>query len=505
MGAMAAAGLAGCSSQSAPPESAGDAAVEQTAIEKTLDCDVCVVGAGVSGLAACVQAAQNGASVIVVEAAGSAGGNGAGVEGSFAHGSPLQKEQGIEFDFSKLIASEMSATQYRVDARLWRDLYDKSGDNIAWLLENGVEFSGEINDYGTGGGIVSMHWYKDGKAGVGYVPPMTSKAEQLGVQFLYSTEAKRPVMEGGAVVGILAVDGDGKGVQVNAKSVILATGGFGADAGMVAERIGYDPETLWYYGVPTNNGGGWRIAMEAGGKDFSYNAADNAHAYIRAMSHEGPTDMPNCGLSMCGYVVWVNQDGERFVREDCAATNFCQQNPPRWNQSEWYFVFDSSIYEAACAMYGVDAETGSKKLQDAVDGNEGDCFYTADTIEGLAKPFGLDAAALAAEIETYNGYCAAGRDEDWCKDAQWMMPVSQPPYYIAKPETLFLMTIGGIATDRNGQVVKADMTPVEGLYAVGVDGCMLYRNVYTIDAPGSCSGNGINMGRTAANAACENL
>lgn len=86
-----------------------------------------------------------------------------------------------------------------------------------------------------------------------------------------------------------------------------------------------------------------------------------------------------------------------------------------------------------------------------------------------------------------------------------MMPVSQPPYYIAKPETLFLMTIGGIATDRNGQVVKADMTPVEGLYAVGVDGCMLYRNVYTIDAPGSCSGNGINMGRTAANAACENL
>ena len=74
--------------------------------------------------------------------------------------------------------------------------------------------------------------------------------------------------------------------------------------------------------------------MEAGAKDFSYHAADNAHAYIRALPHEGPTDMPNCGLSMCPYVIWVNEEAERFVREDCALVNFCQQNPPRWNQKD---------------------------------------------------------------------------------------------------------------------------------------------------------------------------
>ncbi len=501
--AAAAMGLAGCSPQGSEPSS--DPAVEEKIVPaETMDCDVVVVGAGISGLAACVEAAQNGASVIVVEASSNPGGNGHGVEGSFAHGSPLQKEQGIEFGLDKLIEMEMAATQYRVDGRLWKDLYNKSGDNIAWLIEQGVEFSGEVNDYGTGAGIVSMHWYKDGKAGVGYVPPMVAKAESLGVTFVYSAKAEHPVLEEGKVVGVLAQRDGGEWIQVNGKAVILATGGFGADSEMVS-RIGYNPDNIWYYGVPANDGGGWRIAMEAGGKDFTHNASDNAHSYSRALPHNGPTDMPNCGMGMSGYMVWVNQDGERFVREDCAMTNFCQQNPPRWNQKEWFFIFDTTVYEQVCGMYGVDIEYGRKILAESVETNEGDSLYMADTIEGLAAPYGIPAEALAAEVAKYNEFCAAGYDSDWCKDSNWLTPLATPPYYITKPETLFLMTIGAIATDRNGQVVDDDGNTIAGLYAVGVDGCMLYRNVYTISAPGSCSGNAINMGRTAAKHACANL
>lgn len=501
--AAAAAGLASCSGPGAKSDSAeqGESAGAPDIVK---DCDICVCGTGISGLSAIVQAAELGAKVIALEAAPKPGGNGLGVEGSFAHGSPLQKEQGIEFDFGTLIAQEMAATQYRVDARLWRDLYDNSGANIEWLLSNGVEFSGEVNDYGTGAGIVSMHWYKDGKAGVGYVPPMVAKAEELGVEFMYSTRAEHPVMDGGKVTGVLAADKDGKTVQINAKAVILATGGFGADTEML-KRIGYNPENIWYYGSEQNDGAGLRIGIEAGAKDFSWNAADNAHAYIRALPHEGPVQMPNCGMAMAGFIIWVNQDGERFVREDCGITNFCQANPPRWNQKEWYFVFDTAIYEAVCGMFGVDAEEGAKMLASSVETNEGDCLYKSDTIEGLAKPFGLDGSALAAQIEKYNEYCKAGVDEQWCKDANWLIPCETGPFYIAKPETLFLMTIGAVATDRNGQAVTDDLEPIEGLYAVGVDGCMLYRNVYTIDAPGSCSGNAINMGRTAAKHACSTL
>ena len=509
LGATAAvAGLIGCAStpkdDQAPQQDEGTQGGTQATPDVVKDCDVVVCGTGISGLAAIVQAAELGARVIALEAAPQAGGNGLGVEGSFANGSPLQKEQGISFDFETLIAQEMAATQYRVDARLWRDLYDNSGANIEWLISNGVEFSGDVNDYGTGAGIVSMHWYKDGSAGVGYVPPMVAKAQELGVEFMYSTKAEHPVMDGAKVVGVTAKTADGETVQVNAKAVILATGGFGADLEML-RRIGYNPDNIWYYGSEQNDGGGLRIGLEAGARDFSWNAADNAHAYIRALPHEGPVHMPNCGMAMAGCMIWINQDAERFVREDCGVVNFCQANPPRWNQKEWYFVFDTDIYHTVCGMFGVDQAEGDRILADSVATNEGNCLYMADTIEGLAEPFGLDGTALAKQIADYNSYCETGVDSQWCKDAPWLVPCATGPFYIAKPETLFLMTIGAVGTDRNGQAVTEALEPIEGLYAVGVDGCMLYRNVYTIDAPGSCSGNAINMGRTAAKHACSTL
>lgn len=484
---------------SAVAEEVGPFACEPAEV---LDCDVVVCGTGIAGMAAIVQAAQNGASVIALEAASAPGGNGALIGGCFAHGSSLQREQGIDFDFPSIIANEMKATAYRVDGRLWRDLYDKSGANLDWLIENGVKFSGQVDDYGTGG-IKSMHYF-EGRGGEGYIKPMVAKAEELGAQIVYEAKAEHPVVVDGKIAGVYAQRPDGSWIQVNAKAVILATGGYGADFDMVA-RIGYNPDNLWYFGVPTNDGGGWRIAMEMGAKDFTYNSADNAHAYIRAMPHERPDQMPNCGLSMCGYLVWINQDCKRFVREDCGMSNFCQQNPPRWNQKEWYFVFDTEQYKAACPMYGVDPDEGMKIMEESLATNEGDCLYAADTIEELAAFFDLDADALVEEVEKYNKYCEQGFDEDWCKDPMFMMPLANPPYYITKPETLFLMTIGAVFTDINGQALDNNNDPIPGLYAIGVDGCMLYRNVYTIDVPASCCGNSVNMGRNAANHACANL
>lgn len=180
LGATAAvAGLVGCSSPEPKDDSAstgeGSGAAGGDVGQVSPRCGEGLRRGGLRyrhlGPGAIVQAAELGASVIALEAAPQPGGNGLGVEGSFANGSPLQKEQGINFEFGTLIAQEMAATQYRVDARLWRDLYDNSGANIEWLISNGVEFSGDVNDYGTGAGIVSMHWYKEGSAGVGYVPP----------------------------------------------------------------------------------------------------------------------------------------------------------------------------------------------------------------------------------------------------------------------------------------------------------------------------------------------
>jgi fumarate reductase flavoprotein subunit len=60
------------------------------------------------------------------------------------------------------------------------------------------------------------------------------------------------------------------------------------------------------------------------------------------------------------------------------------------------------------------------------------------------------------------------------------------------------MTIGGIGTNRNYEVVTPEWDPIPGLYAIGTDGNMLYRDIYTINVPGTCSSSGINGGRVAA-------
>ena len=86
-----------------------------------------------------------------------------------------------------------------------------------------------------------------------------------------------------------------------------------------------------------------------------------------------------------------------------------------------------------------------------------------------------------------------------------MVPISTPPFYMAKLNQYFLMSVGGIECDINAQVVDQNKEPIAGLYAVGTDGCMLYRNIYTINVGGTCNGNNVNSGRTAANHAHEYL
>ena len=122
-------------------DSAGNAAGEATgnATETvinpvaTYDCDVCVVGCGVSGLAACVSAAEQKLSVIGLEKAGSTGGGGRGTEGVFAVGSEMQKELGITVEPAEVLSREMGYHHNRVDGLRWMDLIKASGDNVAWL------------------------------------------------------------------------------------------------------------------------------------------------------------------------------------------------------------------------------------------------------------------------------------------------------------------------------------------------------------------------------------
>lgn len=500
VGAIAAgASLAGCSSQTNENATAATESVGYTPgeIAETIDTDIVVVGLGMSGLAAAVQAANNGEAVIGLEATGVTGGNGVGVEGIFAVGTDMQKQAGIEIEPVEVVQTELEEAQMVTDGALWRKLVQSSADNVSWLIDQGVQFSGVVDDY-LGSGIVSgFHWFEGNVASEGYIPQMTARAEELGVDIRFNTAAKALIAEGGKVVGVYAQNEDGKDIQINAKAVILATGGYAQNQTFMEER-GFNWENIVYGGTPGHNGDGLSMALAAGARSFVKNSTFNCTNIIGqgdtfAWKADSFTST-FCGAGMFGTggnQLWVNQDADRFINENFAAANFEMQSVPAMTHRAMYTVFDRAILESSLAN---DPDTIARV--DAA--NEVD-LAVADTIAEAAEKLGLDAEALQAAVDRYNELCKMGTDADFGKPAELMVPIETPPFYVGKLNQYYLMSVGGIECNINAQVIDESKQPIEGLYAVGTDGCMLYRNIYTINVGGTCNANNVNSGRSAAN------
>ena len=472
-------------------------------IAETIDCDICVVGLGMSGLAAAVQAANNGDKVVGLEITNTTGGNGIGVEGMFGVNSKMQQEKGITFTPAEVISTELQEAQMNTNGAAWAKMVFASADNIDWLQEQGVKFSGMVDDY-LGSGIVSgFHWYEGDVASVGYVPPMTERAEELGVDIRYNTAGRQLIVEDGKVVGLYAQTSDGKDIQVNARAVILATGGYAQNREYIEER-GFNWDNFIYGGTPMHNGDGLVMALKAGASSFVKNSTFNCTNICgQGDNFLWKADSFTAGITGAGmfgtggFPIWVNQDAVRFINENFAIDNFEMQSVPAMTQRTIYAVFDRTILETVLAA-------DPDKLAQVDEITEDD-LAVGDTLEEIAEYFKLDVDTFVKTVEDYNKMCEDGIDTEFAKPAASMMPISQAPFYAAKLNQWYLMSVGGIECDINARVVDNTKQPIEGLYAVGTDGCMLYRNIYTINVGGTCNCNNINSGRTAANHAHETL
>lgn len=124
-------------------------------------------------------------------------------------------------------------------------------------------------------------------------------------------------------------------------------------------------------------------------------------------------------------------------------------------------------------------------------------LFVGDTWEDVAKAAGLDGAAVANALQTYNRYAADGKDAQFLKGAEYLRVMDQPPFYLGNMTLGTCATFGGIMTNDSFEVVTPDFKPISGLYAVGTDGCMLYRDTYTICVPTSAAAHHVNSGRRA--------
>jgi len=486
--------LAACQS---PGRAQGEGEWVPSRVARVYDTDVLIVGGGGAGLASAVQLAQNGADFILIEKAAFLGGNSNFVEGMLAVGSRFQKEQGIEIRPRDIIYAELLRNQFRPNGALWVDLIQNSAENIEWLAEQGVLFSGVIDDY-YGGLFPTFHWFEGAAGGVAYVPAMQQRLIEHNAAIHLNTAARSLIVENGRVTGVFA-ETPGGAIRYNAKVVILASGGFGGSPELIRKQ-GWDTTDLRLAGMPLVSGDGYQMAMAAGAKDFMPHTAQSIIYHIEAfpfMTLENALHpvIGYFGPASGGPVLWANEDAARFANEAIRTENLVLQSVPGKSNRANYVIFDQAIYEE---FFGINEEA-RELFEEALAANKGNSIFREHSIEALAGRFGLDPVTLRTTVSRYNQFAVRGEDGDFGKPAEFLVPIATPPFYIAQLRHKYYFSVGGITTNRQFQVVDKNMDPIPGLYAIGLDGNMLWRNVYTINMPGAAFASQVNSGRTVAN------
>lgn len=485
-----------------------------------LDADIIVVAAGLSGLAAICSAAEGGANVIAFEKANTAGGAANMGMGPCGVGSRVQRYQMVEITPGEIFRKHMFYNHYKVDARLVRDYYYKSGETIDWLESIGVEFAGaqrafsapeDTRAYSDG----EFTWHVvmpegGGKPGPRCASAMNKKmiehAAELGAKIYYETPVYELIKEDGKVVGVRAKDKTGEEYEAYAKAVILATGGFGANPQMIKEECGYTfGEDIFNFAIPGITGDGLKMAWAAGaGKtkcsmELMYQIPNNVfHAYV-----EGAFRQP---------CFWCNRLGRRFMPEDQIANTTFTGNAISVQPGRYAFtIFDEAMlkrwkkkgpdivshvhpydtYDHFDTAWKLDIDRGYEVV------------FQADTLEELAEKAGIDKEGLLEEVEEYNEMCENGFDEIFEKDRRYMIPLKKGPFYCLKQTVGGYGSLGGILVNHKMEVMDKDYNVIPGFYAVGVDACNIYGDSYTFTIPGNTMGFCLNSGRIAGENACE--
>ena len=462
-------------------------------IKETLNTDIVVVGAGMSGKTAALSAAQAGAKVIQIDRHTTfrwSGGHNSAI------GSRLQKQLGIEVDKDEVCLQLMKYAGNRPDQRLLRLWADNSGAIIDWLMDmaDAAGFGVSIYQWPRPAGwdpkteyypeYPTGHCFEDSN----HVPNqslllkyMEDQALKSGVHIRYQTRAVQLVRQGnGRVTGVIARDRGGNYVQFNArKAVVLCTGDYGNNPLMMqkycypAADLARDhniymkwSEDLRAAPEPINTGDGHQMAM-----------------WIGAVMEPGPhAPMSHAPAGPLGTdpFLHVNIEGVRYENEDVPGQSIANSLARQTHQTAWQ-VFDSKWPEEIPRMgvglwrlYKVD-DFVMERVEKAV---------KADTIEELARKINVPVKTFRATVDRHNRLARMGKDLDFGKRPDRLTTIEKTPFYAGLAEPEFLVVLGGLNTNIKLQALDADGQVIPGLYLAG----NTVGNRFAVDYPTMCPG-----------------
>jgi len=478
--------------------------------EKTMSTDIAIVGGGLSGLAAGVQAIQGGAKVVVLEKQAKVGGTGNFCEGFFAAESKIQKRIGINVSKDAAFKMIMEYSHWKANGALAKAFVDKSAETIEWMDKLGIKI--EYVGVGGFGGPLTWHViapgpdYPDKNSHDFHCARVINVFNKFildnGGTVLTQTPGTDLIKDGNKIVGVKAKDKEGEEIKINAKAVVIATGGFANNKEMIKK---YAPEFTDI--IPVGNigkdGDGIRMAEAAGA---SLEGMAVMQLYRPGLAGFHPADQMIAAAVQPYF--WVAPNAERYTDE--SNVEFW---PSSGNSLARIGGVAYSIYDDATRKHvvedGIEMPLGEWVLQGTKLTKWEESFnkelarkrgnvFKANSLDDLAKQIGLDPAALKASVEKMNAAAAARTDGEFNKNPKFLRPIATPPFYATKLLPRMLGTLGGVRVTAKAEAVDAKGVKIPGLYAVGTDAGGLYGDTYDLLLGGSTAGFAANTGRIAA-------
>jgi tricarballylate dehydrogenase len=485
---------------------------------------VVVVGTGNAASCAALAAKEAGAAVLMVDAASedSRGGNTAyaggqmrvafnGVEDLTKVIADLTDEEIRNTDFGVYTASDFfedmaRVTQYRCHSELVEYVIENSLDTLVWLRGKGVRFEAAFGRQSSKvdgkmkfwGGLPCIVW----GGGAGLIDALHARAAKDGIRTLYETPAVGLLRDANRVTGITVLH-QGKTREIRAKSVVLACGGFEANAEMRTRYLGPNWDLAKVRGTRFNTGRGLRMALDAGARSYGHWSCAHASCWeLNAPEYGDPIVKGAYQKHSYPFGIMVNADGNRFVDEGAdfqtlTYARFGREVLAQPGLFAWQ-VFDQRAIPMLRETYRIRQVTKVQaatleELASKMEGVDAEGFVRTMLEFNRAAP--IDEAPLNASVK--DGFGTRGLA---LPKSNWARPIDRGPFEAYAVTAGITFTFGGVKITTNAEVEDDAGRPIPGLFTGGeMVGGLFYHN-YPSGTGLTC---GAVYGRTAGRSAAS--